>query len=127
MSLHPTITAALADQHRRDLMSQASARRLARTARQVSPRHPARRPLFVRALRPLFVRALRTAAAATAIAATAFLVTPAGSGHAPSANGKWSVPFAGHGNSGTVHSLVLVHRFQGIHRFSDYRSTTRWA
>jgi hypothetical protein len=126
MSLHPAITAALVDQHRRDLMSQSiarrparTARRPARTARQDSPRRPARRPLFV--------RALRTAAAATAIAATAFLVTPAGSGHAPSANGKWSVPFAGHGNLGTVHSLVLVHHFQGIHRFSDYLSTARWA
>jgi len=120
MSLHPTMTAALADQHRRDLMSQASARRLARAARQDSPRNPARRPLFV--------RALRTAAAATAIAATAFLVTPAGSGHAPSANGKWSVPFAGHGNWGTVDSLVLAHYLQGNIRFGSHRFTTpRWA
>ena len=89
MSLHPTITATLADQHRRDLMSQASASRQARAARQARPRTQTRRPLIV--------RALRTAAAASAIAGAAFLVTPAGPGPAPSANANWSVP-QGHGN-----------------------------
>ena len=51
MYTHPTITAALAEQHRRDLMSQASAARQARAARQGSSRNPARRPLIIRALR----------------------------------------------------------------------------
>ena len=60
MSLHPTIAAALAEQRRRDLMSQASACRLARTARPGNSRNPVRRPRIV--------RALRATAAASAIA-----------------------------------------------------------
>ena len=45
MYIHPTTGAALAEQHRRDLMSQASASRQARAARQASSRNQARRPL----------------------------------------------------------------------------------
>ena len=43
MFMHPAITAAVADQHRRDLIAQADADRLARTARQGRPRRPASR------------------------------------------------------------------------------------
>ena len=53
---------------------------------------------------------------------------PAGSGHAPSANGKWGAYFGGHGNWGTVsHSLVLALNFQGNIRFAGYPATMRWA
>lgn len=93
MFTHPAITASLAEQHRRDLITQASACRQARAARQSRSRNPVRRPLIV--------KALRAAAAAAAIAAAAFLVTPAGPSHAPAANGKWNVHFHGHGNGGT--------------------------
>lgn len=44
MSPHPTITAALAEQHRRDLTARAEAHRLARAVRSSRPasaRHPA--------------------------------------------------------------------------------------
>jgi len=37
MSLHPTITAALADQHRRDMITRAGTHRTARTARASRP------------------------------------------------------------------------------------------
>jgi hypothetical protein len=131
MSLHPTITAALADQHRRDLMSQASASRQARAARQARPRTQARRPLII--------RALRTATAASAIAGAAFLVIPAAPGHVPSANGNWSTSHQGHTSWGEhyrardSHRVVLAvhwrthrfgvgHHFQAIHVYSD-----RWA
>ena len=96
MSLHPTITAAQADQHRR----------------------------------PLIVRALRTAAAASAIAAGAFLVIPAGPGPAPSANANWSVHSWTHGSwgmhyrAGDSHRAVLAvhwkaHRFGMDHHFAS--------
>lgn len=136
MYTHPTITAALAEQHRRDLMSQASASRQARqarAARQGSSRNPARRPLIV--------GALRTAAAATAIAAGAFLVIPAGPAPAPSANANWSVPqvhsWGKHYRASDSHRAVLAvhwkshrfsmdHHFQGNTRFAD-NPTGRWA
>ena len=114
MYIHPTTGAALAEQHRRDLMSQANASRQARAARQARPRNSARRPLIV--------RALRTAAAASAIAAGAFLVIPAAPGHAPSANGKWSTSYQGHTSWGEhfrasdSHRAVLAVHFLG-HRF----------
>jgi hypothetical protein len=37
MSMHPTITAALADQHRRDMIARAEAHRIARAARASRP------------------------------------------------------------------------------------------
>ena len=37
MSMHPTITAALADQHRRDMIARAEAHRIARAARRQPP------------------------------------------------------------------------------------------
>jgi hypothetical protein len=123
MYRHPTITTAVAQQHRRDLLSQASAGRQARAVRQSSPRTPARRPLIVKAL-----RTAAAVAAVAAVAAAAFLVTLAGPGHAPSANAKWTVHFPGHGDRGTVsHSLVLVHHFDGNIRFAHYRVAGRWA
>jgi hypothetical protein len=121
MYTHPTITAALAEQHGRDLMSQASASRQAPAARQGSSRNPARRPLIV--------RALRTAAAASAIAAGAFLVIPSAPGHAPSASANWSASYQGHTSwgehfrVGDSHRAVLAvhwrtHHFAAGHRFS---------
>jgi hypothetical protein len=77
MSMHPAITAALADQHRRDLIAQAGADRPARAARQGALRRPASPVLTAR-------RVITTAAAACA--ATALLVlAPAAPGH-PSAH-----------------------------------------
>ena len=133
MSLHPTITATLADEHRRDLMSQATASRQARAARQARPRASTRRPMIV--------RALRTAAAASAIAAGAFLVVPAGPGPAPSANANWSVPqvhsWGEHYRASDSHRAVLAvhwkaHRFGVLHHFAASHvfgdnPTGRWA
>lgn len=130
MYIHPTTGAALAEQHRRDLMSQASASRQARAARQASSRNQARRPLIV--------RALGTAVAASAIAAGAFLVIPAAPGHAPSANGKWSASYQGHTSWGEhyrasdSHRAVLAvhfldHRFGVDHHFYAHVSGARWA
>jgi hypothetical protein len=44
MSLHPTLTAALAEQHRRDLLARAEAHRITRAARasRRAPAHPTR-------------------------------------------------------------------------------------
>jgi hypothetical protein len=131
MYIHPTTGAALAEQHRRDLMSQASASRQASAARQASSRNQARRPLIV--------RALGTAAAASAIAVGAFLVIPAAPGHAPSANSKWSATYQGHTSWGEhyrardSHRAVLAvhwrtHHFAAGHRFSaGHVFDERWA
>jgi hypothetical protein len=79
MSSYPSITAAVADQHRRDLIAQADAYRLARAARQGSggPSSLPRRPA-------LTARRLTAAAAAGCTAAAVFLLAPAGPAH-PSA------------------------------------------
>lgn len=44
MSMHPTITAALAEQHRRDMTARAETHRITRTARDTrpAPAHPRR-------------------------------------------------------------------------------------
>jgi hypothetical protein len=137
MYIHPTTGTALAEQHRRDLMSQASASRQARAARQSSSRNPSRRPLIV--------GALRTATAASAIAAAAFLAVPAGPAHVPSAHGLWGT----HSSWGTsyqtadshravlavhyrvhyrTHRFVASHHFQTGHRFvAGHVSDDRWA
>ena len=83
MSSYPSITAAVADQHRRDLIAQAEAYRLARAARQANrgPSSSARRPA-------LTARRLTAAAAAGCTAAAVFLLAPAGPAHA--AAGRWS-------------------------------------
>jgi hypothetical protein len=82
MSMHPAITATLADQHRRDLIAQAEAGRLARAAHRGALRQPASPVLCAR-------RVITTAAAACA--ATALLMlTPAAPGH-PSAH-RFAVP-----------------------------------
>ena len=128
MYTHPTITAALAEQHRRDLMSEASASRQARqarAARQGSSRNPARRPLIV--------RALGTAAAASAIAAGAFLVIPSAPGHAPSAQSRWYTNYQVHSwgehyRSSDSHRAVLAVHF-AEHHFgagAGHVSGSRW-
>jgi hypothetical protein len=81
MSSYPALTAAVADQHRRDLITQADAYRLARAARAGSgggsslPRRPA-----------LTVRRLVAAAAAGCTAVTLFTLSPAASSAHPSAH-----------------------------------------
>jgi hypothetical protein len=87
MSMHPAITAALADQHRRDLITRADAYRLARTARQGRPRHAASAFLTAR-------RVVITAAAACTAAAV-LMLTPAGPAHA-SAQHMTAPAVAGH-------------------------------
>jgi hypothetical protein len=78
MFTHPDITAALADQHRRDLLTQASAYRLARAARDCQPIRPGRSAQPRRLTGPL--HAIRRAATMTAAAAAAamLMMTPAG-------------------------------------------------
>jgi hypothetical protein len=127
MSIHPALAPALAEQHRLDLTNQASACRLARTARQDRPRNPSRRPLIV--------KALRAAAAASAIAAAAFLAIPAGPIHAPSAHTSWGTS----SQVGDSHRAVLVvhyrthrfgvsHHFQADHHFAaGHVYNARWA
>jgi hypothetical protein len=77
MSSYPFITAAVADQHRRDLIAQADAYRLARAARQGGGRPFLPRPA-------LTMRRLVTAAAAGCAALSVFTLSPAGAAH-PSA------------------------------------------
>ena len=74
MLMNPTITTAIADQHRRDLITQADAYRLARAARPGRPRRPAT-PL-------LTTRRVVSTAAAACTAAAVFLLAPAGPAHA---------------------------------------------
>lgn len=78
MFTHPAITAALADQHRRDLTAQANTYRLARAARNCQPTRPGRSPQPRRLTGP--VRAIRRAVttAAAAAAAAVLVMTPAG-------------------------------------------------
>jgi hypothetical protein len=78
MSSYPFITAAVADQRRRDLIAQADAYRLARAARQGSGGRP------FRSRTALTMRRLVIAAAAGCAALTVFTLSPAGAAH-PSA------------------------------------------
>jgi hypothetical protein len=133
MFTHPTITQALAEQHRSDLINQASAYRLARTARQArSQKQP--RPRLV-------IRALRATAAAAALAGAAFLVTPSGPAVA-AGNGKWYVvtshvtgngKWTAHYSANSSHRTVLAvhfrsHVFGAGHVFgADHASGARWA
>lgn len=79
MSSYSSITAAVADQHRRDLIAQADAYRLARAARQGS----GGRPVLSRPA--LTIRRLVIAAVGCAAAAVVTLAPPAGAAH-PSAH-----------------------------------------
>jgi len=81
MSMHPAITAALADQHRRDLTAQASAYRLARAARNCQPTRPGRSPGPRRLTGPL--QAIRRAVTAAAAAAAVLAMSPAGATTTP--------------------------------------------
>ncbi len=74
--MHPAITAQIAEQHRRDLVTQADAYRLARTARNCRPTPPRRPSSPLGRTGP--VRALRRAAATAAAAAGMLMLTPAG-------------------------------------------------
>ena len=69
MSMHPTITAALADQHRRDMIARAEAHRIARAARAGRPA-PARTmriiPQLIAAARRPVTRLLTVKTTATA-------------------------------------------------------------
>jgi hypothetical protein len=78
MFTHPVIAASFAEQHRRDLISQAEASRLARAARNCRATPPGRPSLPRRRTGP--VQAIRRAAAAVAAtaAAVAVMMTPAG-------------------------------------------------
>ena len=79
MFSHPSITAAVADQHRRDLIAQADAYRLAHAARHGS----GGRPVLSRPV--LTTRRLVTAAVGCAAAVVVTLAPPAGAAH-PSAH-----------------------------------------
>lgn len=72
MFTHPSITASLAEQHRRDLISQAGAACSSRATRPGRPSTPRRRTGLVQAIR----RAATAAAAAAA--ATILVMIPAG-------------------------------------------------
>jgi hypothetical protein len=69
MSMHPTLTAALADQHRRDMITRAETHRIARAARasRPAPARPARIiPRLTAAARRPLARLLPVKAPATA-------------------------------------------------------------
>ena len=74
MSMHPTITAALAEQHRRDLIARAETHRIARAARASRPA-PARPTRII----PQLIATARTGYAAAAVKAPA--TARAGSGN----------------------------------------------
>jgi hypothetical protein len=83
MFTHPAITASLAEQHRRDLITQAEASRLARAARNCRATRPGRPSTPRRRTGP--VRAIRRAAAAAAAVAAAavLMMLPAGAVSTP--------------------------------------------
>ena len=85
MSMHPTITAALADQHRQDLIVQASAYRFARAARDSRPTRVGRPPQPRRLSGPLKVIRRAATTTAAAVAAVVVMITPAVAGfhHVP--------------------------------------------
>jgi hypothetical protein len=101
MFTHPAITAALADQHRRDLTAQASAYRLVRAARDS---RPGRSP---RPRRTGLLQTIRRATTATAAAAAAavLMMTPAG--------------------AATTHHFSSPH--VSAHHFSMPSQSSRWA
>jgi hypothetical protein len=95
MFTHPAITEALASEHRRDLITQADAYRLARAARGGNPTRPG---LFRMVRRPasLAQPARRAVAASAAVfaAAAVLIASPAGTG-------RWAGPQAS-----AAHSLT---------------------
>jgi len=78
MFTHPAITAALADQRRRDLTAQASAYRLARTVRNSQHSRPGRSPQPRRRHRPAHAIRRGATTAVAAVAAAMLMMTPAG-------------------------------------------------
>jgi len=66
MSMHPTLTAALAEEHRRDLLARAEAHRIARAARPAPARPTRIIPQLIAAARRPVTRLLPVKAPATA-------------------------------------------------------------
>jgi hypothetical protein len=108
MFTYPAITAALADEHRRDLTAQAATYRLARAVRNGQPTRPGRSAQPRRITGP--VQAIRRAvtAIAAAAAATMLVMTPAGAATHHSA-----------------HVFYSAHVF--THHFSAPSRSPRWA
>jgi hypothetical protein len=79
MSLPPSIAAALAEQHRRDLLSQAEAYRLARTARRTRPQ-PARRTPRLMTIRSRAAILVTITLALACLIAIGTLITSSGTG-----------------------------------------------
>jgi hypothetical protein len=97
MFTHPAITAAIADQHRRDLITQAGSYRLARAARDCRPSRPGPSPRACR-LTGLWQAARRIipAAGAAFAAAAMLMASPAGSSNAFAGQHYYVVQSASH-------------------------------
>jgi hypothetical protein len=116
MFMNPAITTAVAEQHRRDLITQAGAYRLARAARNCRPTQPGRssRPRRLTGLAQAFRRAVTAGAAAVAVAV--FMMTPAGAATTHHV-------FAEHGYSHRADShRAFSHRASVHHVGVHYRS-----
>lgn len=80
MSLPPSIAAALAEQHRRDLLSQAEAYRLARTARRTRPQSAGRTPRLMMTIRARPAILVTITLALACLIAVGTLITSSGTG-----------------------------------------------
>jgi hypothetical protein len=80
MSLPPSIAAALAEQHRRDLLSQAEAYRLARTARRTRPQSARRPPRLMMTIRARPAILVTITLALACLIAVGTLITSSGTG-----------------------------------------------
>jgi len=80
MSLSPSIAAALAEQHRRDLLSQAEAYRLARTARRTRPQPARRTPRLMMTIRSRAAILVTITLALACLIAIGTLITSSGTG-----------------------------------------------
>jgi len=80
MSLPPSIAAALAEQHRRDLLSQAEAYRLARTARRTRPQSARRTPRLMMTIRSRPAILVTITLALACLIAIGTLITSSGTG-----------------------------------------------
>jgi hypothetical protein len=80
MSMPPSIAAALAEQHRRDLLSQAEAYRLARTARRTRPQPGRRTPHLMMIIRSRPAILVTITLALACLIAVGTLITSSGTG-----------------------------------------------
>jgi hypothetical protein len=80
MSLPPPIAAALADQHRRDLLSQAEAYRLARAARRTRPQSARHTPRLMMSIRSRAAILVTITLALACLIAVGTLITSSGTG-----------------------------------------------